>query len=69
MYGDYSSYAVPFDVLFSENGQQWSRVSSVVSAGQDSCWHIAVPNIRTRFVCLQTQREGMLAFSEVEIYK
>jgi hypothetical protein len=69
MYGDYSSYAVPFDVLFSKNGQQWSRVSSVVSVGQDNCWHIAVPNIYTRFVCLQTQQKGMLAFSEVEIYK
>ena len=69
MCGDYSSYAVPFDVLFSKNGQQWSRVSSVVSAGQGNYWHIGVPNINTRFVCLQTQRKGMLAFSEVEIYK
>jgi hypothetical protein len=67
--GGYSRFAVPFDVMFSQDGNEWSRVQTITADNLDNCWRVQVPGMEARFVRLQTQRIGLLAFSEIEIYK
>ncbi len=69
MRNGYSKFAVPFDVMFSQDGKNWSLVQTIETNDAGNCWRIPVPGIKTRFVRIQTSRVGLLALAEVEIYK
>jgi len=69
MRGGYSSLAIPFEVFLSPDGSTLSHKQTVTEKGTDDCWHISVPEIKTRFVGIRTLNSGLLSFSEVEVYK
>jgi hypothetical protein len=69
MRSGYSRFAIPFDVMFSQDGKNWSRISTVETDTADNCWRIRVPGINTHYVRLQTRSVALLALSEVEVYR
>jgi len=69
MKGQYSKNAIPFDVLLSQDGKNWFLMRPVEKNEVDNCWRVSVPGIKARFVHLQTRLFGLLALSEVEIYR
>jgi hypothetical protein len=65
----YSRFAVPFDVMFSLDGKNWSLVQTIGTDDAGNCWRIPVPGVKARFVRIQTRQLSFFVLAEVEIYK
>ncbi len=68
LYKLYNGCSIPFDVLASTDGAQWSFIEAVDKDSNENYWRIAPPNITARYIRLQTRYYGRLALAEVEIY-
>jgi hypothetical protein len=67
--GGYSMFGLPFDVMFSQDGKEWSLIKTIQTDDANNCWRIRVSGIKANYICLQTRYKGLLALSEVEVYR
>jgi hypothetical protein len=69
MRGGYSSLAIPFEVLLSQDDSTLSYKQTITDEDAGDYWRISVPGVKARFVGFRVLKPGLLSFAEVEVYK
>ena len=63
---DYCS--LPFDILISEDGNNWKKIATIEDYS-DEYWEVqSAKPIDAKYIRLETEGTGRLAFTEVEVY-
>jgi hypothetical protein len=66
--GGYERYGIPFDIIVSADGKQWSFIYRINKNNNENNWRLLLKNVTARYVRLQMLYKGYLTLAEVEIY-